>query len=40
MQITETVNQDLRREYKIIIPANDLDKRLTGKITEMRRGCI
>ena len=36
MQITETVNQDLRREYKIVIPANDLDKRLSGKIEEMK----
>jgi len=36
MQITETVNQDLRREYKVVIPANDLDKRLTGKIEELK----
>jgi len=32
MQITETVNQDLRREYKIVIGAKDLDERLTGRI--------
>ncbi|HEY7979357.1 MAG TPA: trigger factor [Rhizomicrobium sp.] len=36
MQITETVNQDLRREYKVVIPANDLDKRLSGRIEEMK----
>ncbi len=36
MQITETVNQDLRREYKVVIPANDLDQRLTGKIEELK----
>jgi trigger factor len=36
MQITETVNQDLRREYKIVIPANDLEKRLSGKIEEIK----
>lgn len=36
MQITETVNQDLRREYKIVIPANDLDQRLNGKVEEMK----
>lgn len=35
MQITETVNEGLRREYKIIIAANDLDSRLSGKLTEM-----
>ena len=26
----------IRREYKVVIPANDLEKRLTGKIDEMR----
>ena len=36
MQITETVNQDLRREYKVVIPANDLEQRLTGKIEEIK----
>ncbi|MBS0278512.1 MAG: trigger factor [Proteobacteria bacterium] len=36
MQITETANQDLRREYKIVIPASDLDKRLTDRIEEMK----
>jgi trigger factor len=35
MQITETVNEGLRREFKIVIAANDLDERLTGKLTEM-----
>ena len=36
MQITETVSEGLRREYKVIIPANDLDQRLTGRIEEMK----
>jgi trigger factor len=36
MQITETVNQDLRREYKIVVPQGDLDKKLTGRIEEMK----
>src|ERR1700743_700455 len=36
MQVTETVNQELRREYKVSIPANDLEKRLSGRIEEMR----
>ena len=35
MQITETVNEGLRREFKITIAADDLDERLTGKLTEM-----
>lgn len=36
MQITETVSDGLRREYKVVIPANDLDQRLTGRIEEMK----
>jgi trigger factor len=36
MQITETVNQDLRREYKIVVPQGDLDQKLTGKIEEIK----
>ena len=36
MQITETVNQASAANIKIVIPANDLDKRLTGKIEEMK----
>lgn len=36
MQITQTVSEGLRREYKIVIGAADLDARLTGRIEEMR----
>jgi trigger factor len=36
MNITETVNQELRREYKIVIPATDLDQKLNGKIEEIK----
>ena len=36
MQITETVSEGLRREFKIVIAANDLDERLTGRIDEMK----
>lgn len=36
MQITETVSEGLRREYKIVIGAADLDARLTGRIEEMK----
>jgi trigger factor len=36
MNITETVNQELRREYRIVIPASDLDSKLTGKIEEIK----
>jgi trigger factor len=36
MQITETVSEGLRREYKIVIGATDLDQKLTGRIEEMK----
>lgn len=36
MQITETVSEGLRREFKIVIGADDLDARLVGRIEEMK----
>jgi trigger factor len=36
MQITSTVSEGLRREFKVVIPQNDLSDRLTGKLTEMQ----
>jgi trigger factor len=36
MQITETVSEGLRREFKIVVDAADLDARLTGRIEEMK----
>ncbi len=36
MEITETLNENLRREFKIVVGAKDLDEKLTGKLTEMQ----
>jgi trigger factor len=36
MQITETVSEGLRREFKIVVGAQDLDARLTNKIEEIK----
>ncbi|HEV2562327.1 MAG TPA: trigger factor [Rhizomicrobium sp.] len=36
MQITETRSEGLRREYRIVVDAKDLDERLTGRIEEMK----
>lgn len=36
MQITETVSEGLRREYKVVVAAADLDSRLVGKIEEVK----
>ena len=36
MQITETISEPLHREFKIVIPVDDLDSRLTGRLEEMK----
>jgi trigger factor len=36
MQITETVSEPLHREFKVVIGADDLDSRLTGRLEEMK----
>ncbi|HEX3808913.1 MAG TPA: trigger factor [Rhizomicrobium sp.] len=36
MQITETVNEGLHREFKVVIPQGDLDKRLTTRVEEIK----
>ncbi len=36
MQITETVSEGLRREFKVVIPQNDLDSKLNTRIEEMK----
>jgi trigger factor len=36
MQITETVSEGLRREFKVVVPQSDLDSRLNGRIEEMK----
>jgi len=36
MEITETLNQDLHREFKIVVGAKDLDEKLTGRLAEMQ----
>jgi trigger factor len=36
MQITETVSEGLRREYKIIVPMGDLDAKVTARLEEMK----
>jgi len=36
MQVTETLAQPLRREFTVVVALQDLDEKLTGKITEMQ----
>ena len=36
MQVTETLSQGLKREYKVVFPAKDLATRLDGQLAEMK----
>jgi trigger factor len=36
MQVTETTNEGLKREFRVTLPATDLDARLTERLTEMK----
>jgi trigger factor len=36
MQITQTVSEDLRRQFTVTVPANELDRRVTKRLEEMK----
>lgn len=36
MQVTETLNQGLKREFKVVVPAATLNAKLSAKLDEMR----
>jgi len=36
MQVTETTNEGLRREFRVTLPATDLDARVTARLTELK----
>jgi trigger factor len=36
MQVTETLSQGLKREFKVVIPASDLAQRLDSQLAEMK----
>ena len=35
MQVTETTNEGLKRAYKIIVPAADIEEKITARLTEI-----
>jgi len=37
MQITETATEGLRREFKVVVPAADIEQRVTTRLTEIGR---
>jgi trigger factor len=36
MQVTETLSDGLRREYRVLIPAGELDSKVNDRLTEMK----
>jgi trigger factor len=36
MQVTETLSEGLKREFRVVVPATELDSRLTSKLEEMK----
>ena len=36
MQVTETLNEGLKHEFKISVPASDLDAKAGAKLTDMK----
>ena len=37
MQVTETASDGLKREYKVVIPADDMSARIDARVQELRR---
>jgi trigger factor len=36
MQVTETLSQGLKREYRVVVPANDLDSKVNARLDEIK----
>src|SRR5215212_9920380 len=36
MQVTETLSQGLRREFKVVLPATELEERLTSELATLK----
>ncbi|MGA8944867.1 MAG: trigger factor family protein, partial [Pseudolabrys sp.] len=36
MEVTETLSEGLKREYKVIVPAAELDARVNARLDEMK----
>ena len=37
MQVTETVSDGLKREYKVVIPAGDMAEKFDARLAELQR---
>ena len=39
MQVTETTNEGLKRAYKVVVPAADIEKKLTVRLGEIAKSA-
>jgi len=37
MQVTETLNDGLKREFKVVVAANDIAEKMDGRLREIGR---
>jgi trigger factor len=36
MQVTETLSQGLKREFRVVLPASELEERLSGELATLK----
>ena len=36
MQVTETLSEGLKREFRVVVPANDLDSKVNARLDELK----
>ena len=36
MQVTETLSEGLKREYKVVVPASELDAKVNARLDELK----
>ena len=36
MQVTETLSEGLKREFRVVVPANDLDSKVNTRLDELK----
>ena len=36
MQVTETLSDGLKREFRVVVPANDLDSKVNTRLGELK----
>ena len=39
MQVTETTNEGLKRAYKVVVPAADIEKKLRARLGEIAKSA-